>query len=247
MMLYRAGILVILLACPLVALSDTGLVNAANSNLKNTGEIQQPDPGRISGRVTDTIDAAGYTYAEVDTGKEKVWAAASTTPLKIGDVIAFTTEMPMMNFHSNSLNRDFPVIYFVNRFITEKEGQADTGTGMASPHGSSRPVAAAGTIEGIDRLEGGHTIAEVYTDKQTLNGKAVRIRGKVTKFTANVMNKNWVHIRDSSTLDDLTLTTDGTAAVDAVVVIEGKLALDRDFGFGYVYPLIVEDARLTKE
>ena len=73
------------------------------------------------------------------------------------------------------------------------------------------------------------------------------MRGQVTKFTANVMDKNWLHIRDSSTLDDLTITTDSTAAIDAVVVIEGKLALNKDFGYGYVYPLIVEDASVTKE
>ena len=73
------------------------------------------------------------------------------------------------------------------------------------------------------------------------------MRGQVTKFTANVMNMNWLHIRDSSTQDDLTITTDGTAAIDAVVVVEGKLALDKDYGYGYVYPLIVEDASVTKE
>jgi hypothetical protein len=61
------------------------------------------------------------------------------------------------------------------------------------------------------------------------------------------MGKNWLHIRDSSTLDDLTITTSNTSAVDAVVIIEGKLALDKDFGYGYVYPLIVEDASVTKE
>ena len=75
----------------------------------------------------------------------------------------------------------------------------------------------------------------------------MRVRGKVTKFTAGVMGKNWLHIIDSSTMDDLTVTTDGEAAVDAVIVIEGKLALDKDFGYGYVYPLIVENASITKE
>ena len=54
-----------------------------------------------------------------------------------------------------------------------------------------------------------------------------------------------IHIRDSSTQDDLTITTDSTATIDAVVVVEGKLALDKDYG--YVYPLIVEDASVTKE
>ena len=102
-------------------------------------------------------------------------------------------------------------------------------------------------VDGVHKVEGGNTIAEVYADKEKLNGKAIRVRGKVTKFTANVMDKNWIHIRDSSTPDDLTITTSGTAAIDAVVIIEGKLSLDKDYGFGYVYPLVVEDASITKE
>ena len=36
-------------------------------------------------------------------------------------------------------------------------------------------------------------------------------------------------------------------AIDAVVIIEGKLSLDKDYGYGYVYPLLVEDASITKE
>lgn len=246
-MLHRTGLLVTLLACSSFTLFNTAIINSAYANQKNTDEILQPAPNRIYGKVTDIIEAAGYTYAEVDTGKEKVWAATSTTPLKTGDMIAFTTEMPMKNFHSNSIKRDFPIIYFVSRFITDKESLAGTTTAMASPHGKIKPAPTAKAVEGIYKITDGNTIAEIYTNKQKLNGKAIRVRGQVTKFTANVMNKNWLHIRDSSTLDDLTITTDSTAAIDAVVVIEGKLALDRDFGYGYVYPLIVEDARVTKE
>jgi hypothetical protein len=246
-MLHRTGALMALLACSSFALLNAGINNHAYASQSSTGETRQQASNKIYGKVTDTVDAAGYTYAEVDTGKEKIWAAASTTPLKIGDMISFTTEMPMKNFHSNSLKRDFPIIYFVSRFVTNEAGSTAATAEMASPHGNIKPDPAAKPIEGIGKVEGGKTIAEVYADKQTLNGKAIRVRGKVTKFTANVMGKNWMHIRDSSTLDDLTITTSNTAAVDAVVIIEGKLALDKDFGYGYVYPLIVEDASVNKE
>jgi hypothetical protein len=246
-MLDRAGIVVALLACTSFILLNTGIFDCVYADQNNTDEIQQQAPSKIYGKVTDIIDAAGYTYAEVDTGREKVWAAASTTPLQIGEMIGFTTEMPMKNFHSNAMKRDFPIIYFVNRFITEKASLTDTNPEMASPHGNIKSAPAAKAVEGIHKVEGGNTIAEIYTDKQKLNGKAIRVRGQVTKYTANVMDKNWLHIRDSSTLEDLTITTDSTAAINTVVVIEGKLALDKDFGYGYVYPLIIEDASVTKE
>jgi hypothetical protein len=162
-------------------------------------------------------------------------------------MVAFTTEMPMQNFHSSAMNRDFPVIYFVSGFITDNANQADATTAMTSPHGAIKSKSTATAIEGIKKAEGGNTIAEIYADKQKFNGKAIRVRGQVTKYNASVMGRNWLHIRDSSTLEDLTITTANTAAIDEIVIVEGKLKLDKDFGYGYVYPLIVEDASVKKE
>ena len=80
---------------------------------------QQSNPQTIKGNITDIIAAGGITYVEVNTGKGKVWAAgASDNALGKGDTISFTADMPMQNFHSKSLNRDFAVIYFVTRFIS---------------------------------------------------------------------------------------------------------------------------------
>jgi len=73
------------------------------------------------------------------------------------------------------------------------------------------------------------------------------VRGQVTKFTAGVLGKNWVHIRDSSSENDLTVTTDATVAISDVVTVEGTLELDKDFGYGYFYSVILQDASVTKE
>ncbi len=120
----------ILLACFSLYLLNAGMTNTAYAAQKNTKETLQNDSGIISGRVTDVMVAAGFTYAEIDTGKEKVWAAGpGITSLKKGDMVAFSTEMPMHNFYSKSLGRDFSVIYFIKRYITDKE----TST-IATPH-----------------------------------------------------------------------------------------------------------------
>ena len=95
-------------------------------------------------------------------------------------------------------------------------------------------------------MKGGNTIAEINIGKQKLKGKTIRVRGQVTKFTPNVMGKNWLHVRDSSTLDDLTVISKSTVAIGDVVILEGKLALDKDYGYGYVYPVILEDTKITK-
>jgi starvation-inducible outer membrane lipoprotein len=250
---------VILLVCFSFILLITGVINSPFSEQKNTKEEQvveqknikeeqqQVASNRIRGKVMDIVNVTGYTYVEVDTGEKKVWAAGPVTSLTIGDMIAFSTEMPMTNFHSKAMERDFPILYFVGRFITDKETPANKAAAIAAPHAQINQQQMAEPAKEINKVEDGNTIAEIYAQKDNLNGKTIRIRGQVTKFTAEIMGKNWLHIRDSSTPDDLTVTTDGTAAINDIVIIEGKLELDKDYGYGYKYPIILEDAKLTQE
>lgn len=244
-MRHRSHYFATLLFCLSFGILNTGIINAAYAIQKNTSEEQQNIPGKISGKIVDIVTTSGYTYTEIDTGKEKVWAAGPATALEIGDMIAISTRMPMKNFHSKAMDRDFPTLYFVDSFITDKKAPANTATG--SPHGQIIQKQAAKPIKGINKLENGNSIAEIHAKKNSFDGKTIRVRGQVTKFTPDVMGKNWVHIRDSSSPEDLTITTDSTVTLDDVVVIEGKLSLDKDFGYGYIYPLIVEQARITKD
>jgi len=152
----------------------------------------------------------------------------------------------MQNFYSKTLQRDFPVIYFVDRFVTDNSVIKMSAAASAA-HGQFSREPAAELIKTINKVEGGNTIAEIHARKDELDGDTIRVRGQVTRFTANVLDKNWIHIRDSSAADDLTVTTDATVAINDVVIIEGKLELDKDYGYGYVYPVILEDAKITKE
>ena len=104
-------------------------------------------------------------------------------------------------------------------------------------------------ITGIAKAEGGNTVAEIYAEKTTLKGKAVKVRGKVVKFNSGIMNKNWFHIRDGSGqagTNDLTVTTTTTVKVGDVVLVGGLLSVDKDFGHGYTYAVIVENAQVVK-
>ena len=105
-------------------------------------------------------------------------------------------------------------------------------------------------FSGIETPAGGKTIADLYAEKNSLSGQAVVVRGKVVKFTANVMGKNWIHVRDGTGADgtnDLTVTTNSVVKIGDIVTASGLVALDRDFGFGYVYDIIIEDAEVTLE
>jgi len=61
-----------------------------------------------------------------------------------------------------------------------------------------------------------------------------------------------LHIQDGTgdrTLGthDLTVTSDGIAAVGDVVTITGTVAVDEDFGAGYIYPVLIENASVESE
>lgn len=95
------------------------------------------------------------------------------------------------------------------------------------------------------------TVAEVWAQHDALKGKTVTVRGKVVKYNSGIMGKNWLHLRDGSGTpegkdNDITVTTNDPAARGDVVVVKGVVAVDRDFGAGYTYPVIVEDAKVTK-
>jgi len=121
----------------------------------------------------------------------------------------------------------------------------------AEPH--PMPAAPSETVDlsGIAKAEGGKTVAEVFAEKDQLAGQPVIVRGKVVKSNPDIMGKNWLHVRDGSGAEgtnDLTITTSGTVPnVGDTVVIKGPVALNKDFGMGYTYDVIVEDAEVTVE
>ena len=103
-------------------------------------------------------------------------------------------------------------------------------------------------LEGIDKAD--HTVAELYENRESLAFTAVRVRGKVVKSLGGIMGRNWLHVQDGSGgegSNDLTVTTDEIAPVGAMVVVEGILVLDRDFGSGYRYDVMIENAKVSIE
>ena len=96
--------------------------------------------------------------------------------------------------------------------------------------------------------EAAKTIEAVYKDKSKLEGKQVTVKGKVVKVNNGIMGRNFLHIQDGTggkDNNDLSVTSTQTANVGDAVTIVGKVTLNKDFGAGYTYPLIVEEATVT--
>ena len=126
-----------------------------------------------------------------------------------------------------------------------------SSTAATPPHPTPAGPTATVDVAGIERAAGGKTVAEVFAEKDQLAGKPIILRGKVVKTNANIMGKNWLHVRDGSGADgtnDLTVTTAGAIPnVGDTVVVTGPVVLNKDFGMGYVYDVLIEDAQVTVE
>ena len=95
------------------------------------------------------------------------------------------------------------------------------------------------------------TVGDLYKEKAELAGKQVTLHGKVVKVNNQIMNRNFLHLQDgsgdaASGTNDVTITSDDTAAKGDEITVTGTLAVDLDFGAGYTYPLLVEKATITK-
>jgi hypothetical protein len=210
-----------------------------------------------TGVVLESLAAPPYTYVHVDTGDSKIWVAAPAVEVAVGDSVDLPAQMsPMKNWPSKALDRTFDVLYLAQE-LTKAGAKSKSGSGPGReirPSGSAteRP---GGSLQidltGIAKAEGGKTIAEVYSELDSLSGKEVVFRGKVVKANANIMGKNWLHLREGTgdaKTNDLTVTTsESLPKLGDTVVVKGKVTLNKDFGAGYKYAVIIEEASILKE
>ena len=235
--------------------------NATETQAEEPTQPSQPQPlSGTSGTVVETMDASGYTYVQVDTGQEKIWAAAPQFEASVGDQVVVPQGMAMKNYHSKTLDRDFEVVYFVESVLNASSPGMPSGPAsidnvqMPAGHpplaGSTPPP----TIDFSDlqKAPGGYTVGEIYSSKDQLSGQTISVRGKVVKFSPQIMGTNWIHIQDGTgkqaeSTHDLTITSNTQVKVGDTIVAKAPLTLQKDFGYGYKYDLIMEDAEITAE
>lgn len=192
--------------------------------------------------VTEKIDAGSYSYLNVSDNNTNYWIAVPKTDVTIGEEIFFSKFMEMKNFRSETLNRTFESVLFV------EDARRSNQQEMVNPHKAGLESIQKENLS-IDKADGGYTISELYERKNELANKIVKVRGKVVKSNLGIMNRNWFHIQDGTGEQgshDLTLTSNDEAQIGKTILVEGTLIIDKDFGSGYFYPLIIEDAKISK-
>lgn len=249
-----------------------------------TTDQKAPQEETVTGTALETMNASGYTYINVDTGKEKLWVAIPQSEVKKDDKVTFYQGMVMPEFESKSLKRTFKNIIFSSGLVdpnnTNSNKAENTTTnspkksgdsfaeavkaegGQIAPPGSAMPQKSGGSAGAtaapvkikVDKAEGknSYTVSEIFDKAKDLSGQKVRVKGKVAKYNAGIMGKNWIHIQDGTgdsaakTHDLVATTKERLASAGDVITIEGVVAADKDFGFGYKYSVIIEEASVIK-
>ena len=217
-----------------------------NKNASSTQDESSSDQKAFV--VQEVIQAAQYTYLKVSEDKTERWVAVTKLEAMPGDRYYYDKGLTMKDFHSKELNRDFETVDFINNISKTPIGRKEVTKApmMNVPQGHSGKVAVPQSQDvSIQKSEDELTIAQIFANPQKYANKQVEIKGMVVKVNRSIMGKNWIHLQDGTGHDnkfDLTLTSDQVPPVNQVQSFKGTLSLNKDFGAGYFYEVIVEDA-----
>lgn len=192
--------------------------------------------------VEEIVQVSGYTYLRVKEKNNELWLAAPKMEAITGKIYYYDKGFQITNFKSKELNRTFDSITFIEE-LSSAPIKADNHGALVSP-GSSKSNFVKIDIK-ISPVEGSISISDLYAQKESFKGKTVTVRGQVTKFSPEIMGKNWIHIQDGSDYQgnfDLTVTSAIKVNPGDTVTLKGIITLNKDLGYGYFFDVIMEDA-----
>lgn len=227
-------------------LSLAVLFNAGCNSGGSKNELDILPPGNHRVEIAEVVQANSYTYLLVEEDENEYWIAVSKDEYKEGDVIYHLTGMEMRNFESKDLGKTFDLVYFVQDVSNEPiYNTQEMVRGQTEPQ---KPTLTKKDIT-VELPAGAVSIGELYANLDKYKDQEVVVRGEVIKFNLEIMDRNWIHLQDGtgdSTHFDLTVTTKHAPAKGDLVTYKGKVSVNRDFGMGYFYELILEDAEVVE-
>lgn len=232
------------------------IFSGCQSNDSSKNELLSPLAHVV--KVKEVLQASQYTYVMVDGEHSKYWLAIDKSLVNVGDTYYWSIGMIMENFTSKELNKTFDYILFVSDFsskpitlnLNSKQNVQNDPHGSAGMSGGMKgnEIKSEKKKVEVTAIQGGITISDLYKDPSAFGGKKVKIRGQVVRYSGGIINRNWVHIQDGTEYGeffDLTVTTKETLKIGDEVTFEGVISLKKDFGAGYLYDVIMEDAAVS--
>lgn len=201
--------------------------------------------GVMGGVVKEVLQTSSYTYLNVEGPDSAFWMAISSSDFKTGDSVYFRRSMVMTDFKSRELNRTFPSILFVEDPMPTLVTSAPVNQQMTPQKVEVKKW----TEISVDKAPGGVTLEELFRDVANHAGKKVTVRGVAVRYNSEIMKRNWIHIQDGTEFEtkfDLAVTSSDSIKVGQTATFTGVIGLNRDFGYGYTYDVIMEDAVISE-
>lgn len=192
--------------------------------------------------VKEVIQTTSYTYLLAQEKEGTQWLAVPKINAKVGQDYFYEGGMEMRDFESKELGRIFESVLFLNGVISADANQASATDQSTTPSNNLVEIE-------TEKPEDAITLAELFANKTNYANRKVKIHGKVVKYNSGIMGKNWIHLQDGteySGKNDLTITTNMATSLNETITIEGTIVLDKDFGSGYFYQIILEEGIIIK-
>jgi hypothetical protein len=201
--------------------------------------------------VTEFIDAGTYTYVKLNDEGREFWAAITARPVEIGKSYIYADANLMLDFESKALGRTFDSVYFIQQFAELSAIEEKMAGDPHAHHHHTTGDDVQKKVNKVKPVKDGLAIADIYEAEKSSTGDRVTVSGEVVKINKNIMNRHWIHIQDGSAAGEngnLTITTPNNLdfGIGDVITFTGVLTYDKDFGSGYYYRAIVEDAQWEK-
>ncbi len=192
-------------------------------------------------KVLEQMDTDRYTYLRVsEADGREYWIATAKAVFEVGGEYHYHEGIYKTDYYSTFFDKTFEEIYLVSKIHGVNESSTIDVV-------ETTPRQDVNATEDVIR-EGSIRIAKLVNDASSFNGQTIQVSGKVIKVNPMIMGRNWIHLQDGSMNSyDFVVTTNEAIPVGHTVTLKGVLKTDQDFGSGYSYDVIVEDAELIRE
>lgn len=194
--------------------------------------------------VKEILPTEKYVYLFVEEGDEEYWIATGKQPVEIGNQYFYRGGLLKTNFESKEYGRTFDKVYLVSKLISTNHADHNDNS-EASKGENNKDIKPASTKEKIVHVAGYTKIADLVSNPEKYQGTEVLLTGTCVKVNPNIMGRNWIHLQDGTMDDyDLVVTSNIPVPEGHTVKLKGVVSLDKDFGAGYRYDILVENAQL---
>lgn len=228
------------------AVPEAEAIFKAPSN--QTQEVASSPNSRHKVLLIDSLQGEKYSYFKVREAEKEFWIATMKVNLPLQSEYLFDKGLFKTNYYSSEFNRNFEEIYLVSDLRPAQKHSRTVGNAIETlvKGGNSKTSSTIPSESSLERA-GSIKIRELISNADKYVGQEVQLTAKVTKINANIMDRNWLHLQDGS-FDSFDMVATSLEAVPAghIITIKAKLAKDVNFGAGYSYDFILQNAQLVK-